>query len=99
MVALGSNASRPDQQVGEEEAVLRAQKYGDDEQRRAATQVSPARRVAAAMGHLRRHSSSPYRSLLIRLRRRSSHLAHWRAQRGSREVVKGALTAYNSFLV
>ncbi|MBI4353972.1 MAG: DNA translocase FtsK 4TM domain-containing protein, partial [Candidatus Omnitrophica bacterium] len=45
--------------------------------------------------HLRRPSSSTYRKL-IRLRRRSSHLAGWRSQRMGREVMKGALRADQS---
>jgi len=40
--------------------------------------------------NLPRHSSLTY-CHPVRLRRRSSDLAAWRSQRGSREVLKGAL--------
>ena len=56
--ALGRAASRARR---EERGVLE-DGYASDEQRRAAPRIGPARRVAAAAGHLRRHSSSQYHS-------------------------------------
>jgi hypothetical protein len=49
------------------------ERIGDDEQRRAAPWIGPARRVAAAGLHLLRRSSLTYRQW-VRRRRRFSHL-------------------------
>jgi len=54
VAALGGVAS----QARREEEAQPEERYADDEQRSMAQQIRPALRVAAAGGHLRRHSSS-----------------------------------------
>ena len=56
------------------------ERIGDDEPRRAAPRIGPAHQVAAAAGHLRRHSSSQYHRGVPRCRR-SWQRASWRSQR------------------
>ena len=59
------------------------ERYYDDEQRSEATLQSPARRVRAACGRLRRRASSLYLSIDT-YRRRSLHSAARRSERNSR---------------